>query len=158
MFLVQREYDSARDNLVESVLLQRDIGDRWAMANALNNLGNVARETGNIAEARDLYAESLIVFLSLQDPWSIAFLLEDVARLIHVEGDAQTSTRLVAAAKLLRNGFATPLPPIEQEALDDFTGQLEKDLGAAFGEIMEEEQALSADEALRLALQLVSEP
>ncbi len=158
ILMMRGKYEAARENLTEAVSLQRDTGDRWLLANALNNLGNVARETGSIVEAHELYAESLTIYLELLDPWAQAYLLDDVARLIYLEGDAQNALRLVEAAMSLRNNATTPLPLLDQEALDDFASEVEKTLGDAAAEIVEEGQAMGADEALKLALRLVSEP
>ncbi|MEZ4582656.1 MAG: hypothetical protein R3A10_13650 [Caldilineaceae bacterium] len=39
--------------------LLRQIGDRWGLANALNNLGNAARTLGDYDRFQALYAESM---------------------------------------------------------------------------------------------------
>jgi predicted ATPase len=154
--LLGSDYEPARDYLEESIALYHEIGDRWSLAQALANLGAVARETGDFAEARKLYVDSLGILLDMQDPWAKAYLLDDVARLIYAEGDAEQALRLIGAAMSLRGSIAAPLPGIEKDALDEFRGQLEADVGEAAGDVMAGGEALTADEALRLALELVS--
>ena len=73
------------------------------MANTENNLGNAARDLGDIDAARSAYASSLRRFASWDDRWALAILLEDVALLAASTGDHPRAITLVEAASALRD-------------------------------------------------------
>ena len=50
----QKRYAEARAWQEEALALRREVGDRWAVANSLNNLGNVAMAQGDYAAARGI--------------------------------------------------------------------------------------------------------
>jgi len=63
---------AARALYEESLAIRRESGDRWSIANSLNNLGLVLRDQGDVTGARTFLEESLTINRELGDRWSIA--------------------------------------------------------------------------------------
>jgi non-specific serine/threonine protein kinase len=70
---------AAREALAASLDASRDAGDAWLMASVLNNLGEVARTSGDYAGAADHYQESLALFEQADVPSDVARLLSSLA-------------------------------------------------------------------------------
>ncbi len=149
--------EEARTRLEEAVALQRTIGDQWALANALNNLGNVVRDQGLYPEAEALYAESLEINRELGDGWAVAYLLEDVARLINLEGSKSDALILFGAAGALRQSINAPLPPGDQQSLDELQQQLQVEIGTtAASECLEAGSTMPMEQAIVFAQRIIS--
>ena len=95
--------DEARDRSEEALRVFSHVGYPWMMANTENNLGNAARDLGDVEAARSAYASSLRRFASWDDRWALAILLEDVALLAASTGDHPRAITLVEAASALRD-------------------------------------------------------
>src|SRR5205807_5966207 len=61
----QGDYQVARTLFEENLAINRALGDRWGIANSLNNLGIAAVRNHDYAAARSLYQESLAVWREL---------------------------------------------------------------------------------------------
>ncbi len=83
----QSDYGTARALNEESLGIQRELDDRWGMANSLNNLGNVAWDQGDHATARTLHRESLAIMRQLDDRWGTARSLNNLGNVAWDEGD-----------------------------------------------------------------------
>jgi predicted ATPase len=150
-------FSEARGSLEEAITIQREIGDRWQLATLLNNLGNVVRSQANYAEARDYYGESLAIMRELGDGWAAAYLLEDLARMIHLERHSSDALVLLSAAGSLRKAIDAPLPPAEQEAVDEMQQHIQVELGESFTkDCLETGKAMSMNEAIDYARRAVS--
>ena len=137
-----------------AVALQREVGDRWAVANALNNLGNVARAQNDYQTARTLYEESLTINRGLGDREAIAYLLEDIGGLAALQGQAERALHLFGAAKVLREATGAPLPPAEQATLERMLGPARQALGeTATALAISQGRAMSLEEAIDFAFQ-----
>jgi hypothetical protein len=104
--------------LDRALLIWREIGERWATTNTLHNLANVAREEGDLPEARRLYAESIDGWRYLDDRWGMAYWLEDLALLRWRQGAPYQALQLVSAAAVLREAIGAPRPPAYQAKLE----------------------------------------
>ncbi len=134
--------------------LQREIGDRWYLANALNNLGNVARAQGNYSEARTLYEEGLTINSELGAEEAIAYLLEDIGGLAALQGKAERALRLAGAAEVLREAIGAPLPAAEKATLERLLEPVRQKLGdEAVALAMAEGRAMPLEQAIDYALQ-----
>ena len=123
----------------------------------LNNLGNVVRSQGSYTEARNLYAESLTVYRELGDGWATAYLLEDVARLLHLQNENSDALVLICAASSLRERIDASLPPSDQKALDDLQDRIKNELGQGLtAECKGSGSAMSMNEAVAFALNSVN--
>ena len=136
--------------------LQREVGDRYYLGIALNNLGDAARGLGDLDRARELYLEGLGINRDLGNASAIAYLLEALGCLAVLQGEPERALRLVGAADGLRDACGAPLAPTEREALDRSLGPAHEALGGeaaareigwGFGMSMEKtiEYALSSD-------------
>jgi adenylate cyclase len=157
--LAQGRYTEARAHLEQAIALQREIGDRWELANSLDSLGNVTRAQGDYAVTRDHYREGLNILRFLGDKWLLAYLLEDSAGLMALCGEAGRALRLAARARALREEMGAPLPPPEQERLDQLLQPARAALGAeAQAAAWAEGSAMTLDEATAEALAGLSRP
>jgi hypothetical protein len=135
------------------VSLQREIGDKWAIANALNNLGNVARAQGDYEAAHARYRESLALNRELDDRLALAYLLEDTGTLAALQGYDERALRLLAAAARVRQVIQAPLSSGDQRKLDTVLVTARQALDEARREAAwADGYALSLDAAVALAL------
>jgi tetratricopeptide (TPR) repeat protein len=68
-----------------------DLGDHSGAAWSLNQLGDIAREEGEVAHARVLYQRALAAFREANDRWGIARSLNDLAQIACDERDHVTA-------------------------------------------------------------------
>ncbi len=93
----------------------------------------------------------------LGDGWAAAYLLEDVARLIHLEQHSPDALVLLSAAGALRETIDAPLPTGDQKSLEALQEQIKIELGSAFtGECLEMGKAMSMDQAIAFARQTIA--
>jgi tetratricopeptide (TPR) repeat protein len=71
----------------ESLALFREMGDRWAVGQLLNNQACVASDQGEYGEARRLLEESLIIRRQLGDRAGLALSLNTLADVVLDEGE-----------------------------------------------------------------------
>jgi tetratricopeptide (TPR) repeat protein len=122
------------------------VGDRFYLANALNNLANVTRAQGDYAAARALYHESLTINRGLGDKWALAYLLEDIGCLHALEGRAVVALRLVGAASAVREAIGAPRSGAEE-------AKLQQALAPARQSLDEATQAAAASAGMALPLE-----
>jgi hypothetical protein len=121
--------------------------------NALNNLGNVAREQRDFGDAQLRYDESLAIYRVLGDKWALAYLFEDVGRLACLLGQARRALRLVEAATKLRDEIGSPLTPTEAHNLEEALKPAQQVLDSpAQTTARAEGRAMSLEEAIQEAL------
>jgi tetratricopeptide (TPR) repeat protein len=84
---VQGQYDEARRLNEEALSLRQALGDKWAIAVSLNNLGNVAINQGRYDEARRLHEEGLAIRREVGDMWVVANSLNNLGNLARDQGD-----------------------------------------------------------------------
>jgi tetratricopeptide (TPR) repeat protein len=77
------------------------LGDRWALASALNNLGELARCRGDYAAAKSCYYESLTLRRELDNRIGIAVSLHNLGHVAHQSGDDGQAGALFAEALLM---------------------------------------------------------
>ncbi len=149
----------ARRYLEESLALRRELGDRRCIAISLNQLGLVHLAEGDRPGAGGCFRESLQIAREIGDRRSVAYSLETLARLSAPAEDAGDPTaalraiRLCAAAQSLREALPAPLPPVEEDRLQEWLDALRRRVGtAAYDRAWREGRAQTPDEALLLAL------
>jgi len=62
----------------QALALRRELGDRRGIALILANLGTLAADQGDLANARQLAEESLALWREVRDPWGISMILGDL--------------------------------------------------------------------------------
>jgi hypothetical protein len=110
----------ARRHLEESLALNRQVGDRWAVANVLTSLGEVAADLEDWGTARSFLTESLGINLELGDRTAVAFILEGFAAIAAAQAEPRRALLLFGAASALRQTLGSPLSPTEQSRLDQY--------------------------------------
>ena len=137
----------------QALAIWRQVGDRWAIANTLTGLGDVAAEESDYETARAYFGESLGINRELGDRLALAYLFEAMGGLAAAQGQPHRAIRLVSAAADLRWKIGAPLPPAEasrlqariapaRAQLDDESVQADEAAGCL----------LSLDEAIELAI------
>ncbi|MGV9766766.1 tetratricopeptide repeat protein [Micromonospora tulbaghiae] len=76
----------------------RRLGDRWAIAVTLNNLGLAYATSGREERADEWYTEALALFRELRDPYGEANTLGHLAWTAHLAGEHHTAIDLATAA------------------------------------------------------------
>jgi predicted ATPase/transcriptional regulator with XRE-family HTH domain len=94
------------------------IGITWDIPVMMTQLGHLARELQNYAEATAHYREALALFRMFSSPLYTAGCLEGYAAIMCAEGHYARATRLCAAAATLREQAQTPLSPTGREAFE----------------------------------------
>ncbi|MEJ2556769.1 MAG: tetratricopeptide repeat protein [Anaerolineae bacterium] len=151
--LDQGDYEAARAQLEIAVKLQREIGDRWEIANALHSLGSVTRAQGDYSAACSAYKESMTIFRELGDKRSIAYLLEDSGVLAALQQEPERALRLACAAEALREAIGAPLSPADKDKLYTMLEPARQALGeAAASSLVAEGRATSLEAAIDYAL------
>jgi hypothetical protein len=123
------------------------------MAVAILNLGNVARDRGELAPAAGFFREALAGFRDLGDLSGIAFALEAMSPLaLHTEC-AAAAARWLGAAEAIRTIIDEPIPVEQREgyaaAVDEVRARLGKlDFATAWQEGQSGGWETAADEAL----------
>ncbi|HEU4875589.1 MAG TPA: tetratricopeptide repeat protein [Pyrinomonadaceae bacterium] len=71
----QGDYPAARSYFEKNLSIHRDSGDKWGVANSLNNLGIIAFRNNEYVTARSLYEESLSLWRELGNQRAVALSL-----------------------------------------------------------------------------------
>jgi non-specific serine/threonine protein kinase len=117
---------AAHPLLEEAVALARHLGDSCLLAVALDHLGELRVQEGDLAEARSALQESLALTPEeASGPvfWPVYFVLSNLGELAEVEGDQNTAAayyeRSLDLARAHHDGFrAVPLRRLGQLAID----------------------------------------
>lgn len=83
----QCDYTSAQSLFDEKLRLHRKLGDKWGIANCINNLGIMALREGDCDAARSLYQESLNLWQELGNERAVALALGNLGNVADVVGD-----------------------------------------------------------------------
>lgn len=118
MARAQGDTIAARELYQRALLAFREAGDQWGSARCLSDLGGIDCERGDHSAARAAYREALQIFAGLGHRRGTARALEGTACLALAEGQAARALKLAAAATHLRQLVSAPLPPTEQQRLD----------------------------------------
>lgn len=90
----QGDYDTAYAFFERNLAINRELDDRWGIANSLNNLGVVVQEQGKFAAARALFEESLALWKEIGNNEAIALALNNLANVASVQKDFTTAYNL----------------------------------------------------------------
>lgn len=92
------DLSAARAALEEASQIGTTIGSKPAVAHPLTGLGHVELREGRRAEAVRHFREALEIHAELDDRWGLTQVVEGIGLALLGEGDAETGTRLLAAA------------------------------------------------------------
>jgi DNA-binding CsgD family transcriptional regulator len=145
----------ARRCYLEALPLLREIDARPEIARCLAGIGRTALDEGEAELARGPLAESLRLSQSTGARAGVALGLECMAALAVSQGRSDLAVRLVAAASTLLHSAG--FPPFPGARAERYLTPARRDLGeAAVARLWAEGTALSADQAVALALGLAS--
>ena len=145
VYRAQRNYERAATLLEEIMLQVRQVGDKWRLSVALNNLGLVKRELGDYARAKEVLEETLALTQELGDKWGVAFAQSNLGIVAWYQKDYARAADQFAKSLRLRaevgekRGVVTSLLGLAAVA-------------AAQGEAERAAMLFSAAEALREAI------
>jgi hypothetical protein len=143
----------------ESLVLWRELGRNWGIAEALINLGNMDLVRSDYDAAHQHYAESLTL------DWEIArrkpclvYAFGGLAAVKlgtdHTPDTAQVAARLAAISETLLLSTDFIREPIERKIYDDAVNAARMQLGEeAFNAAWAEGEKMTLEEAIELALQ-----
>jgi non-specific serine/threonine protein kinase len=95
------DLSGAFQHFLEGAILAREVGDRWALAQALDGLGWVCRGRREDGEARRYFAESLSIFRACQDWRAVAYSLYGLGWSVFHQGDLAEARRFFEEALAL---------------------------------------------------------
>jgi predicted ATPase len=98
LYLPVDQADEALTLGEEAVSLAREAGDRWTLALALNNLGEIARELGESERATTLYEESYLICRELGDASRMSLCLGNLGEMAFMAGNTQRARSLLSEA------------------------------------------------------------
>jgi predicted ATPase len=87
----QCDYAAARDLFDQKLALHRQLGDKWGVANSINNLGIIVLRQRDYAGARALYEESLNLWRELGNERAVALALGNLGNVADLTGDFETA-------------------------------------------------------------------
>jgi non-specific serine/threonine protein kinase len=146
------DFATARDFYEQAVAMMRG-GTNEILVIALMNLGAVACEEGDFAEARARYAEALEIARDVGSRPQVSLALDGLAAVAAGRSEWRRAGRLAGAAEALRAKLKFAIDPVDQALRDRTLEAVRAGAGeAAFAETLAEGRALSADDAIREAL------
>ena len=90
------EHESAATFHREGLALFQEVGSAHGVATALNRLGDLARDRGELATAERLHGEALSLRRGRGDPWVMGLSLTGLARVAAVRRDHARTMALAA--------------------------------------------------------------
>jgi len=142
----QGDVERASVLLTESLALSEGIGFREGIAWCDEQLGLLAAVDGDPA-AISLLRRSLELHSELRDQWRMSSVLEDLAAIALVQGNAPQAARLLGAAEAIREAIGTVIAPCERLQHNQTTKAVRTALGDdAFDAALRQGQLASMDE------------
>jgi predicted ATPase len=124
----QEDYDAAETCFRETLELNRAEGDRWGVANALNNVGVMALRRGDHAAAHALYEESVRLWREIGNDAAVDLALSNLGNVARLRGDHGEARRLLQESLTRyrgrddQNGCALSLGLLADVARDEGDG------------------------------------
>lgn len=82
-------------NIEEALAIGQQVGDQWIVASAINNMGEIARYTGDVGTAWAHYQESLALFRSVASTPDVARAYHSLALIAVRRAEHQEAARLL---------------------------------------------------------------
>jgi predicted ATPase len=155
------DLDRAREVLREALDTFRRVGDAFGVAVTGGNLAAAElaaaqRGAGDLDEVAALHRESLARFLEVGDDDGLAESMERIGALAIVRGAPASAARLFGAARELRAGVGSAMPPPERTVHERDVARAREELGdAAYDTAVAAGAAGGRDEAVALAREVV---
>lgn len=101
----------------ESLELKRELGDEQGVATSLANLGRIAGANGQLDAARRYFADSIARLASLENEWTLLWVLTALVRLEAEAGACERALKLAGGTEALRDRLGITLPVPNREEL-----------------------------------------
>jgi hypothetical protein len=138
----------------EALALARQLGRTNLEAFQLGDLGNVARQQGDLVRATALHRQALELKRALGARRQIAITLEDLASVAAAEGHGTRAACLLGAATAIREAIGTPQATPERNTTENAVARARATLGEeAWAAAFMDGRALSLDQAIAYALE-----
>jgi tetratricopeptide (TPR) repeat protein len=146
-------YETARKYFEEGLIVFKNIRN-WNFELIMRSeLGHVARQSGNIMEARKIYNQTLKRWQDMGNRGAIANQLECFAFIAIVEEEPHRAATLLGAAEGLREGVQNPMTDFEEVEYARYVDQLKSMLpGKDFELSWAQGHSMNMEQAIQLAL------
>jgi hypothetical protein len=145
--------ESAKVYYEEAIKIFRHLRHRSFETILISELGHVARATGNISEAKNLYKQSLTRFQDQGHRPAIAHQLECFAFIALTEEEPERAVKLLGAAEALRERIHAQMQDLEQIEYENALNRLHSLLDeTVFDPLWAEGRALTMEQAIKYAI------
>jgi tetratricopeptide (TPR) repeat protein len=125
------DLSTARHYFEQGFELARRTSNRTYQAILKSNLAHLARQVGDLEEARAFYRQSIAWWKDLGHRGAVAHELECLGFIAHAEGLPERAVCLLGAAEALRETCGDPMDDFERNEYDAHTAALRHVLDAA---------------------------
>jgi predicted ATPase len=149
------DWERARALNEDNLRRALELGNEQIKASTLGELARCALAEDRLEDAVSMATESLRIYTDLGDPHGVAIELRRCASALALKGEAVTAAQLLSSAEALHEEIGGTMPwlaRMRKEALANIRRQLDE---AAFAQAWEQGRALTAEEAVALALDSV---
>ena len=146
-------YETARQFIEYGLIVFTRIRNRIFQTVLRSELGHIARHTGDILQARQIYQETIKGFQDLGNRAAISHQLECFGFLAITEDNPHRAARLFGAAEALREKIGSPRTDHERIEYDQSIARLHEMLEVnEFKYLRNDGRSLTMEQAIRLAL------
>src|SRR4029434_5751407 len=148
----KKDVPRVRPLLEEGLELFRELDNKSAVSDALNNLAAACFGEGDLVRSKKHFAEGAHLAFDLGHKMTISYSLDGFAALALESGDAKRAAQLCGAAEGLRESIGYKIEPAEGVFRDAYLSKLRTRLNDAdFNKAFERGRATTPDKAIELA-------
>ena len=153
-----KDYVEARLYFMDSARVYEEVGASFNVVLEKSNLAHLERQTGNYANALELYRETILAFRDIGQIGAVSHQLECFGFMALALNQYEPAMQLFAAAHTLRENAGTSMRPEEKAYFDEQLKSLREKMGSPTLEwIWAKGHALSMDNAIKLAVEEIHE-
>jgi tetratricopeptide (TPR) repeat protein len=145
-------FQTARELMVQRMVMARELGNYAAVAVEASNLSMVERQLGHLDEAEALAREALQIARQRGDEWMIPYVLNGLAAIALERQAFKRAATLIGAAEAIMDTQHASWPPDERPHYEKTVSRLAQEMGVKQFELARAAgHALPMGEALDLA-------
>ncbi len=150
----QGDYQQARVDCEEAILLYEKVGSYWMSAWSHANLAYVVLRQGDIVQVRELFRFSIQRFQKANMTIGLVYAIEGLASLNVNQGQLKRAAQLFAWADAVRNKIGDHRPPVEQDSIERDLAVIHSRLNDSdFARLSTEGQAMTVEKAVAFVLE-----
>jgi tetratricopeptide (TPR) repeat protein len=147
-------YESAKQFFTDGLHVFTRLKYKHFQLATRSELGHIARHTGDLQQARQIYSETIMGWKDLGNRGAIAHELECFAFIAITEEELQHALKLFGAAEALREKAQSPMTDFERVEYDQSVAQLRSILNEAeFSELWAEGRSMTMEQTIEFALE-----